>query len=325
MTKALRLAILVALTLLLGVNLKVDAYESPEEEALRHFLAILRLDTQNPPGNEVLVVDYLRGVLQDAGIDAQVFARDPKRPNLVARLRGNGAKRPLLVMGHTDVVTVDASKWKHPPFSATRDGGYIYGRGTQDDKPSVVAGLMTLLQLKRSGRDPRSRRHLPRRGERGRQRAVRHQPHGGAAVVRDRRRVLRRRGRRRGAEEGRSQFAAVTTTEKIPHTVRFVARGVAGHGSVPLQSNAIVHLAQADCEGRGVADADAAQRHDACVLRRPGRDLAARTRRAVTAPSSTAASSRPCRPTSRPTSLRSTRCSGRPSRPTSSRAATCAT
>ena len=68
----------------------------------------------------MLVVDYLKGMLKHAGIEAQVFARDPKRPNLVARLRGNGSKRPLLIMGHTDVVTVDAAKWKHPPFSAPR-------------------------------------------------------------------------------------------------------------------------------------------------------------------------------------------------------------
>ena len=60
---------------------------------------------------------------------SQIFALDPNRSNIVARLKGNGRKRPLLIMGHTDVVTVDAAKWKFPPFSATRDGGYVYGRG----------------------------------------------------------------------------------------------------------------------------------------------------------------------------------------------------
>lgn len=120
-----------------------------EGEKMRHFQAILRLDTSNPPGNEHLVVDYLKGVLEREGIEVKTFALDPQRPNLVARLRGSGKKRPVLIMGHTDVVTVDPTKWTHPPFSATRDGGYVYGRGTQDDKPSVATGLMTLLQLKR--------------------------------------------------------------------------------------------------------------------------------------------------------------------------------
>jgi acetylornithine deacetylase/succinyl-diaminopimelate desuccinylase-like protein len=97
--------------------------ESVEDEALRHFQAILRLDTQNPPGNEVRVVDYLKRVFDAEGIPVEILARDPARPNLVARLKGSGAKRPLLLMGHTDTVTVDASKWTHGPFSAAREGG----------------------------------------------------------------------------------------------------------------------------------------------------------------------------------------------------------
>ena len=72
------------------------------------------------------------------------------RPNVVARLTGNGRKRPLLFMAHTDTVNVDPAKWQHPPFSAARDGGHIYGRGTVDDKDSVTAALMTMLLLKRN-------------------------------------------------------------------------------------------------------------------------------------------------------------------------------
>src|SRR5262245_18252418 len=121
-----------------------------EEETLRHFQAILRLDTSNPPGNESIVVDYLKLTLEREEIETKVFASDPKRANLVARLRGNGRKRPLLIMGHTDVVTVDPTKWKHPPFSATREGGYVYGRGAVDDKDNVVACLMVMLLLKRT-------------------------------------------------------------------------------------------------------------------------------------------------------------------------------
>src|SRR5262247_2465132 len=120
-----------------------------EEETMRHFQAILRLDTSNPPGNEGIVVEYLKSVLDREGIETKIFALDPKRPNLVARLRGNGKKRPVLIMGHTDVVKVDPAKWTHPPFAATREGGYVYGRGAVDDKDNATAGLMTLLMLKR--------------------------------------------------------------------------------------------------------------------------------------------------------------------------------
>jgi acetylornithine deacetylase/succinyl-diaminopimelate desuccinylase-like protein len=110
---------------------------------------VLRLDTSNPPGNEYLVTDHVKSMLEREGIPVEIFALDPKRPNLVARLKGSGRQQPILFMGHSDVVTVDPKKWTFPPFSATRDGGYIYGRGSLDDKPHVIAGLMTLLALKR--------------------------------------------------------------------------------------------------------------------------------------------------------------------------------
>jgi acetylornithine deacetylase/succinyl-diaminopimelate desuccinylase-like protein len=104
-----------------------------EDEIMRHYQAVLRIDTRNPPGNEHLAVEYLKQVFDAAGIPSQTFALDPNRSNIVARLKGNGRKRPLLIMGHTDVVTVDLAKWTHPPFSATREGGWVYARGTMDD------------------------------------------------------------------------------------------------------------------------------------------------------------------------------------------------
>jgi acetylornithine deacetylase/succinyl-diaminopimelate desuccinylase-like protein len=216
-----------------------------EAESLRHFQAILRFDTSNPPGNEKLVVDYLREVLEREGIATKTFARDPQRPNLVARLRGNGRRRPILIMGHTDVVPVDGTKWKFPPFAATLDGGYIYGRGTVDDKLSVAAGLMTILELKRQGVElERDVIFLAEASEEGGGpngitfMVEKHWPEieaefclaEGGGVIRTGNAV---------------RFATVATTEKIAHTIRLVARGVAGHGSVPLRSNAIVHLSQA--------------------------------------------------------------------------------
>ncbi|MBC7925539.1 MAG: M20 family metallopeptidase, partial [Bryobacteraceae bacterium] len=121
-----------------------------EEEALRHFQALVRIDTTNPPGNETRAVEYLKKALEAEGISVFVAGAEPARMNLIARLKGNGEKKPLLLMGHTDTVSIDPKKWiKHGPFSADREGGYIYGRGTSDDKKSVAAYLMVLLTLKR--------------------------------------------------------------------------------------------------------------------------------------------------------------------------------
>ena len=124
-------------------------WKALEPEMMEQFQAVLRLDTRNPPGNEHIVADYLKGVFDKAGIPAQIFALDANRSNVVARLKGNGKKKPILIMGHSDVVTVDEAKWKFPPFSATRDGGWVYARGTVDDKDNLTGGLMTMLLLKR--------------------------------------------------------------------------------------------------------------------------------------------------------------------------------
>jgi acetylornithine deacetylase/succinyl-diaminopimelate desuccinylase-like protein len=97
----------------------------------------------------VRAVEYLKKTLEAEGISVKTFALEADRPNLVARIKGSGTKRPLLILGHTDVVTVDHKKWKFPPFSATRDGGYVYGRGSLDDKDNVTACLMIMLLLKR--------------------------------------------------------------------------------------------------------------------------------------------------------------------------------
>ena len=99
-------------------------------ESLVHFESLGRIDTSNPPGNETAVVNYLRRVLDGEGIAYQVFALEARRANLVARLKGSGRKRPILIMGHTDTVGVQREKWPVDPFGAVRQGGYIWGRGT---------------------------------------------------------------------------------------------------------------------------------------------------------------------------------------------------
>jgi acetylornithine deacetylase/succinyl-diaminopimelate desuccinylase-like protein len=220
-------------------------WKTVEEETLRHFQALLRLDTSDPPGNEAPAVEYLKSVLEKEGIEVKVFALDAKRPNVMARLRGNGKKRPVLIMGHTDVVNVDATKWTHPPFSATRADGYVYGRGAVDDKDNVVAGLMVMLLLKRMNTPlDRDVIFLAEAGEEGSVRfgidfmVKEHWPEidaeycfaEGGGVIRT---------------AGKVQYASVATTEKVSRGVRLVARGPSGHGSVPLRNNAIVHLSQA--------------------------------------------------------------------------------
>ena len=245
----LRLRFLLLTLLLIGSHAYSQVSEpdwaAVEEETLRHFRALLQFDTSDPPGRELPAAEYLRDVLEAEGIAVEMLSVDPERPNVVARLKGDGSQEPLLIMAHTDVVNVDPEKWTFPPFSATVDGGYVYGRGAVDDKDNLAAGLMVMLELKRQN-IPLSRDviFLAESGEEG---ATEYgiefmvNEHfekidaefclaEGGSVARVNREVV---------------YGGVQTVEKLPYRLELAARGVAGHGSVPLQNNSVVRLAKA--------------------------------------------------------------------------------
>jgi len=216
-----------------------------EAETLQHFQALLRIDTSSPPGNETRAVDYLKQVFEKEGIPYQVFAKDPARANIVARIKGNGRKRPILILGHTDVVTVDPAKWTHPPFGAAREGGYVYGRGTVDDKDNLVAGLMLMLHLKRNNVAlDRDVILLAEAGEEG-------APDVGAQFMADSHleainaEFCLAEGGGVVRTGGKVVQANIGTTEKEPRFIELVARGPAGHGSVPSRGNAVTKLSAA--------------------------------------------------------------------------------
>src|SRR5215510_11410497 len=106
-------------------------WKQQEAETLRHYRALVQLDTSSPPGNETRAVDYLKQVFDKEGIPTKTFALDPKRANLVARIKGNGGKRPILLMSHTDVVGVQRERWPVDPFGAVVQDGYVWGRGSR--------------------------------------------------------------------------------------------------------------------------------------------------------------------------------------------------
>lgn len=100
-------------------------WDSVGDQTIQHLVDLVRIDTSNPPGNETEAANYLMTVLASEGIDSELYALDPDRANLVARIKGNGSKRPILIMAHTDVVGVQRDRWTEDPFSATRKDGYI--------------------------------------------------------------------------------------------------------------------------------------------------------------------------------------------------------
>jgi acetylornithine deacetylase/succinyl-diaminopimelate desuccinylase-like protein len=240
----------IAAIALLGATLLPAQTNTPnwtavDQETLKHFQALVQIDTSDPPGVELPAVEYLKKVLEAEGIPVQIFALDPKRPNLVARLKGSGKKRPLLLMSHTDVVNIDPKKWTFPPFGAVRNGGYIYGRGTVDDKDNLVACLMTMLLLKRSNvKLDRDVIFLAEAGEEGNVKyGILHMVNQHWNSIDSEYCIAEGGGPIRTG--GKLRYNSISTAEKVPYAVRLIARGPAGHGSRPLRSNAIVHLSQA--------------------------------------------------------------------------------
>ena len=214
-------------------------------EILQHYRALVQLDTTS--GHETLAVNYLKNVLEAEGIPTQTYALNPNRANLVARLKGNGSKRPLLILAHTDVVGVQKEKWPVDPFGAVMKDGYVWGRGSKDDKPVLTANLMTMLLLKRSGVPlDRDVIFLAESGEEADLEGV-----GINYMVRehfadiDAEFAMTEGGGATIDDSGRVSRVFIGTAEKVPARARLVAKGMAGHGSVPRLDNPLIHLGAA--------------------------------------------------------------------------------
>jgi acetylornithine deacetylase/succinyl-diaminopimelate desuccinylase-like protein len=226
-------------------------WEESGEEALGYLADLIRINTVNPPGNETPAALYVQRVLEAEDIATELLALDPDRANLVARVSGNGSKRPLLIMGHTDVVGVQEERWTEPPFSGLRKDGWVYGRGTLDDKDNVAAGMMVMVLLKRFGIElDRDVIFVAEAGEEG-------TPEVGINFLVESHwdkiaaEYCIAEGGEATIEDGKVSVVGIQTTEKMPRRVTLVARGTPGHGSRPTNDNAVAILA------RAVARADA--------------------------------------------------------------------
>ena len=219
--------------------------QKSQEEAVQFLAELIKLDTQDPPGNESQVAHYIEGVLKKDGIDSEILETVPGRASIVARLKGNGSKKPLLIMGHEDVVPVDRARWTVDPFAAMQRDGKIYGRGASDDKAMVAANLEVFLQLKRLNLPlTRDVIFLAEASEEN------SSPAGMATVVeRYWEKIACEYALNEGGgsliDNGKLKYIAVSTAEKLPRGARLEATGSSGHGSVPRVDNAVTHLAAA--------------------------------------------------------------------------------
>lgn len=115
---------------------------------------LIRFNTTNPPGRETECISYINTLLTEAGFETTLIAKDPQRPNLIARLSGAGTVPPLLLQGHVDVVTTDGQTWSRPPFEGEIHDGFIWGRGALDMKGGVAMMITAMLRAQTAGLQP---------------------------------------------------------------------------------------------------------------------------------------------------------------------------
>jgi acetylornithine deacetylase/succinyl-diaminopimelate desuccinylase-like protein len=215
-------------------------------EATRILQDYLRIDTTNPPGHERRAADFLAAIFAEAGIEHRIYDLGNDRANILARLPGSGARRPILLLNHMDVVPAAASRWTHPPFAGEIHGGFIWGRGAVDMKGTAVCQLMTMLLLKRRG-VPLDRDVLflgTADEEEGTEDGVRAMARNHRQDLRDAEFVLTE-GNTLAVEGGRTVSWDVDVTEKSNLWLRVVAEGKAGHASIPEPDGAVARLLRA--------------------------------------------------------------------------------
>lgn len=211
-------------------------------EAVQLLQELIRIDTTNPPGNERAAALHLQKLLESEGIETRLLDVAPGRANLYARIKGNGSRRPLILLSHTDVVMAEPQRWTVPPFSGELRDGFIYGRGAIDMKGTATVHA-TLMRLIKRLNIPLKRDLILL--------AVADEEAGGtgaSSVIEKHPELIR------GAEfllnegdvvyvkDGKVVQYGVDVMEKAALWLRIIAKGPAGHGSIPLANSSVERL-----------------------------------------------------------------------------------
>jgi len=226
-----------------GVNMNWDQLL---DEAIHHLQEYLRIDTVNPPGNEIEGVKFFKKIFNAETIPSQVFEPSPGRGNLLATLKGNGKKKSVLLLNHMDVVPVEKERWSVDPFAGVIRDGYLYGRGALDDKSMGIVEMMALLILKREEvsltRDILFFATADEEvgGGWGVEWAIENIP-----SLREAEYALNEGGYVVLNEEGVADRYEISSGQKVLFQLQLKTKGTSGHGSMPRPDNPNVKLVQA--------------------------------------------------------------------------------
>jgi acetylornithine deacetylase/succinyl-diaminopimelate desuccinylase-like protein len=224
---------------------------SPHQQLARDILAeLVEINTVTATGDTAKAAEAMAARLRTAGFsgaDVQVFNPAPRKGNLVARLRGTGTRRPILLLAHLDVVEAKHEDWSVDPFKFLEKDGYFYGRGSLDDKAMAAIFVANLIRYKREGYKPDRDIivALETDEEIGDPNAV-----GIQWLLKNHRDLINaefalNEGGSALSKNGKPYFNRIQTSEKVSVTYRLEVKNPGGHSSLPARDNAIYHLADA--------------------------------------------------------------------------------
>ena len=217
-----------------------------EAEAVCLLQQYIQIDTTNPPGKELTSARFLAAFLAREGIEARLFESAPGRANLYARLRGDGSRKALMLVHHMDVVPADGAQWTAPPFGAQLRDGYMWGRGTLDNKGPGIMEVLSFVMLKRL-KTPLARDVVllaVADEEQGGGKGARYMMAEHFDLFSDVEFALNEGGAMLKFEDGHMLYA-VEFAQKVPLWLKLTASGPAGHASLPKTDAATHRLVRA--------------------------------------------------------------------------------
>ena len=216
------------------------------DEATRHLQEYIRIQTANPPGNEIEGAKFFKKIFDRESIPCQIFEPSPGRGSLLATLKGSGKKKSILLLNHIDVVPAERENWEMDPFAGTVKDGYLYGRGALDDKSMGIVEMMALLIIKREkiplGRDLLFLATADEEtgGRWGVEWAMENVP-----PLRESEYALNEGGHVIVNQEGKGERYEMSNGQKVIFQLQIKAKGTSGHASRPHPDNPNVKLLHA--------------------------------------------------------------------------------
>ena len=237
----------IVLTILLCATFtQASRAQQPEHPTADLLSELIRIDTSNPPGNESKIADFLAARLRPLGFDIHIVPTpESGKSHFIARLKGDGSKRPVLLAAHADVVGVEKEKWTVDPFAGVIRDGYVYGRGAIDFKGGLAVFTQAVMRLAKE-RVPLHRDVIllsEADEESGRYNAswlaeshwdlvdCEFALNEGGWIIKD--------------DQGRVQYVSVSTADKRSVPVILTATGTSTHSSMPTPDNPILTLSKA--------------------------------------------------------------------------------